>query len=69
MHLTNKQIVYERAFEDERIIVMINADENEYTAHYNANAGCGTELLTNTPFDFGAGSYMPPFSVQYVKVK
>lgn len=69
LHLTNKQIVYERAFEDERIIVMINADENEYTAHYNANAGCGTELLTNTPFDFGAGSYMPPFSVQYVKVK
>ena len=68
LHLTNKQIIFERGFEDERIIVMINADENEYTAHYNANAGCGTDLLTGNHFDFGAGSKMPPHSVQYVKV-
>ncbi len=68
LHMTNKQLVFERSFEDERIIVMINADENEYVAHYNANAGCGTELFTGCNFDFGAGSKMPPYSVQYVKV-
>jgi len=68
LHLTNRQIVFERRHEDERIIVLINADENEYTAHFNANAGCGTELLYGKPFDFGAGSYMPPYSVQYVKI-
>ena len=50
-----------------RIIVLINADENEYTAHFDAKAGCGTELITGTHFDFGAGSIMPGYSVQYVK--
>ena len=67
LHLTNKQIVFERCFEDERIIVLINADENEYIAHYNANAGCGVDLLTGEHFDFGSGSNMPPYSVQYIK--
>ncbi len=68
LHMTNRQLVFERAFEDERIIVMINADENEYIAHFNANAGCGTELLTDKPFDFGGGSVLPPYSVQYIRV-
>ena len=67
LHMTNKQLIFERSFEDERILVMINADENEYTAHYNANAGCGTDILTGKHFDFGAGSILPPYSVQYIK--
>ena len=69
LHMTNKQIVFERTCEGERIIILINADENEYIAHYNANAGCGIELLSSREFDFGGGSVMPPYSVQYVKVK
>lgn len=69
LHQTNRQIVFEREFEGERVIVMINADENEYVAHYNANAGCGEDMLTGEQFDFGAGSHMPPYSVKYVKVK
>jgi len=69
LHLTNKQLIFQRCFEDERIIVMINADECEYTAHYNANAGCGTDLITGAHFDFGAGSKMPPCSAQYIKVQ
>ena len=68
LHMTNRQLVFERCFEGERVIVLINADENEYTAHYNANAGCGTDLLSGKHFDFGAGSVMPPYSVQYIKV-
>lgn len=67
LHQTNHQLVFERAFEGERVIVLINASENEYTAHYDAKAGCGTELITGTHFDFGAGSKMPPYSVQYVR--
>lgn len=69
LHLTNKQLIFQRCFEDERIIVMINADDCEYTAHYNANAGCGTDLITGARFDFGAGSKMPPCSAQYIKVQ
>ncbi len=69
LHMTNKQIIFERCFENERIIVLINADENEYTAHFNANAGCGTDVLTDEHYDFGGGSVMPPYSVQYIKIK
>lgn len=68
LHTTNKQLVFERACEGERMIVLINADEEEYIAHFNANAGCGTELLSGEAFDFGGGSKMPPCSVQYVEV-
>ena len=68
LHLTNKQFVFERAFEDERIIVLINADANEYTAYFDAKANSGTELLTGTNFDFSNGAKMAGYSVQYVKV-
>lgn len=68
LHQTNHQLVFEREYDDERIIVLVNADENEYTAHFDAKAGCGTELITGAHFDFGAGSRMPGCSVQYVKL-
>ena len=68
LHMTNRQLIFQRSCDGERILVMINADSQEYIAHYNANAGCGTELISGEKFDFGAGSNMPPYSVQYVKV-
>lgn len=68
LHLTNKQFVFERAFEDERIIVLINADANEYTAYFDAKANSGTELLTGTNFELSNGAKMAGYSVQYVKV-
>lgn len=68
LHMTNKQLIFERKSQNERVIVMINADENEYTAHYNADAGCGTDLISGNYFDFGAGSLLPPYSVQYIKI-
>ncbi len=67
--ITNKQFVFERKTDKERVIVMINADSEEYVAHFNANAGCGRELITDTHFDFGGGSVMPPYSVQFVKTE
>ncbi len=65
--LTNKQFVFERKFEDERVIVMINADENEYTAHFNANCGCGVDLISGENFDFGGGSRLEGYCVKYIK--
>ena len=37
--LTNKQCIIQRQFEGERILCAINADSEEYTAHFDA--GCG----------------------------
>ena len=67
LHQTNHQLVFERTCDDERMIVLINASADEYVAHYDARCGYGTELLTDTHFDFGGGSVMPGYSVQYVK--
>ncbi|MEG1104047.1 MAG: alpha-amylase family glycosyl hydrolase [Oscillospiraceae bacterium] len=66
--LTNKQYIFERAFEGERVIVAINADADEYTAHFNANAGCAIDLISGENHDFGGGSTLPPYSVQYWKI-
>ncbi len=64
--ITNKQFIFERKVDSERMIVMINAADEEFIAHFNANCGCGTELITGTHFDFGGGSVMPPYSVQII---
>ena len=63
--LTNKQIIFERAVEGERVLVAVNACNEEYTAHFDAGCGMATDLITGQPHDFGGGSKMPPYSVQY----
>ena len=69
LHVTNKQLVFERKTDSERVIVMINLDENEYTAHFNAGCGCGVDLITGEHHDFGAGSVLLPYSVKYIKTE
>ena len=63
--LTNKQYVFEREAEGERIIVALNIDDAPFTAHFNANSGTGKDLLTGDIHDFGAGSELPPLSISY----
>ena len=63
--LTNRQLVFQRAVQGERVIVAVNADGEEYTAHFDARAGRGTDLITGELHDFGGGSQLPPYSVAY----
>jgi len=60
--LTNEQIVFERSFENERVLVAVNASEKPYTAHFNANAGRARDLVSGEIHDFGGGSLLEPFS-------
>ncbi len=60
--LTNKQCIFERRTGEQRVLVAINMDENEYTAHFDAGCGQAKELLTDTIHDFGGGSVLKPFS-------
>lgn len=66
--LTNKQVIFERSFEGERVMVAVNAEDQPYHAHFNANAGQALDLLTGKMHDFGGGSELPPYSVAYWKV-
>ena len=63
--LTNRQIIFERCWENERVLVAVNADSVPYTAHFDARAGRATDLITGKLHDFGGGSELPPYSVAF----
>ena len=67
--LTNRQCIIQRKFEDERILIAINADSAPYTAHFDAGCGQADELITGTVHDFGGGSELKPYSVEFWKME
>ena len=67
--LTNSQCIFQRQFEDERVLVAINTEEKPYMAHFDAGCGTAVDLITGETHDFGGGSQLPPFSVQYWKME
>ena len=67
--LQNKYCIFERKCDDERVLVAINADEAPVTAHFDAGCGLAEDLITGSTHDFGGGSELPPYSVQYWKME
>jgi len=65
--LTNKQTIFQRRTDRERVLVAVNADSQPYTAHFNANCGQAVDLITGALHDFGGGSELPPYSVAFWK--
>lgn len=65
--LTNKQCIFERKSEHERVLVAINMDSNDYTAHFDAGCGMAVDLITGENHDFGGGSLMPAYSAAFWK--
>ena len=67
--MTNRQLIFEREAEGERVLVAINADSQPYTAHFNARAGRAADLITGKLHDFGGGSQLPPYSAAFWKTE
>ncbi len=67
--LTNKQCIFERRSEHERVLVAVNADENDYTAHFDAGCGTAVDLISGKEHDFGGGSVLPAYSAFYWKME
>ena len=67
--LTNRQCIFERKTEKERVLVAINADENPYTAHFDAGCGTAVDLITGEKHDFGGGSELPAYSAYFWKME
>ena len=65
--LNNKNCIFERKSDNERVLVAINADENEFTAHFDAGCGKAVDLITGEEHDFGGGSVLPPYSAYFWK--
>ena len=60
--LTNKQAIFERKTEEERVLVAVNIDSQPYRAHFDAGCGTAVDLISGAHHDFGGGSELPPYS-------
>ena len=67
--LTNRQCIFERKTDSERVLVAINADEQPFMAHFDAGCGTAVDLLTGKTHDFGGGSELAPYSAAYWKME
>ncbi len=65
--LTNKQTIFQRRSEHERVLVAVNADSEPYVAHFDAGCGRAVDLITGKEHDFGGGSELPGYSVFFWK--
>lgn len=63
--LTNRQYIFERAVDGERVLVAVNADAEPFTAHFDAGCGQATDLITGELHDFGGGSVLPGYSAYF----
>lgn len=67
--LTNKQCIFERKTDNERVLVAINADEADFTAHFDAGCGTAVDLISGKIHDFGGGSVLPGYSAFFWKME
>ena len=67
--LTNRQLVFEREFEGERIWFALNADDNSYHAGFKgADAVEALDLLSGEHISLQEGYLLPPYSLFFWKV-
>ena len=67
--LTNKQCIFERKTDEERVLVAINADGEAFDAHFDAGCGTAVDLITGETHDFGGGSNLPAYSAAIWKME
>lgn len=67
--LNNKQMIFERKTDNERVLVAINAENQPYVAHFDAGCGLAWDLITGEKHDFGGGSELPPYSAFFWKME
>ena len=67
--LTNHQCIFERSFENERILIAINAGDYPYNANFNAGQQFADELLTGSTMDFSQGTVLAPYTSYIWKMR
>ena len=66
--LTNKQCIFERRTDSERMYIAINADETDFDAQFDAGCQFARELLTDTTHDFSGGSTLKAYCAYFWKM-
>lgn len=67
--LTNKQCIFERRTDDERVLVAVNAGDEDFQAHFDAGCGTAVDLISGEKHDFGGGSTLPAYSAFFWKME
>ncbi len=62
--LTNRQLVFLRQWEGERVLLAVNLDEVPYTAKLGGAAGSAHDLLTGEALTLSPGQELPPLSAR-----
>ena len=68
LHINSKQLVFLRQFEGERVIFALNTDDAPYTAHFDAGAGSGTDLISGRTVSFDGGLNIPQKTAYIIRV-
>lgn len=66
VHVTNRQLVFERAVEDERVLVALNAERVPYTAP--AGGGNALDLLSGEEIELSAGIALQPYEARFLQI-
>ena len=67
--LTNRQCIFERKTEHERVLVAVNADGEDFMAHFDAGCGRALDLISGKEHDFGGGTLLPAYSAFFWKME
>ncbi len=65
LQVTPQQLVFQRCYEDERVIVAVNSSAEPAVVHFDAGCGRGKDLISGEEHDFGGGSELAPYSACY----
>ncbi len=67
--LTNRQCIWERRCDDERMLIAVNADEQDYTAYFNYEHCKAVDLMTGTEYTLEGNFHMPAYTAYVLKVQ
>ncbi len=65
--LQNKQCIFERNCDGERVLVAINMDSNPFMAYFDAGSAEAIDLISGNIHSFAGGSELAPYSAYYWK--
>ncbi len=65
--LENRACIFERSFEDERVMVVINLEDGEHIYHFDARAGRARDLISDQMVDFGGGLRVPGKTAYFLR--
>ncbi len=66
--LTNRQCVFERAAEGERVLVAVNADGAPYRAQFDAGCRRAADLISGQEMELDGGIELPAYSAFFLRV-